>query len=146
MLICVMLSTSLYSVYYNFRQVILRLKGCDIVNTFYALVVKFLMTFVASLVAFSLFDVNPWSWPFVVALVGTVVNYLIGDLLVLPAFGNVVASVGDGIMAAILAWIVSFVIPAFTLNIVSLVIFAILIAIGEFFFHRYLESSKKVAP
>ncbi len=110
------------------------------------LLIKFLMTFVFAWVTFGLMDGNFLSWVFFVALVGTVLNYLAGDLFVLPKFGNIVASTGDGIMGALVAYIISLFTPAFVVSLTSLVIFAILIAVGEFFFHQFLLKSKKVAP
>lgn len=115
-------------------------------NTFRVLLVKFIMTFIMAIVAFSFFDVNPAGLVLLVALIATAGNYLVGDMYVLPAMGNVMASIGDGILGAILAYIVSLVTAAFDVSIASLFIFAVLIAAGEYFFHPYLLRAKNVAP
>jgi len=115
-------------------------------NTFRVLLVKFIMTFIMAIVAFSFFDVNPSGFVLLVALIATAGNYLVGDLYVLPAMGNVTASIGDGILGAILAYIVSLVTTAFDASLASLFIFAVLIAVGEYFFHPYLRRTKNVAP
>lgn len=115
-------------------------------NTFRVLLVKFIMTFIMAIVAFSFFDVNPSGLVLLVALIATAGNYLLGDLYILPAMGNVMASVGDGILGAILAYIVSLVTAAFNVSFASLFIFAVLIAAGEYFFHPYLRRAKNVAP
>lgn len=111
-----------------------------------ALLVKFVMTFIAAVVAFSFVDGNAWGWVAVVALTGTVLNYLLGDLVVLPKYGNVAASVGDGLLAALTAYVFDLLIPAFDTSFASLALFAILVAVAEYFFHDYLRRSEKVAP
>lgn len=111
-----------------------------------ALLIKFAMTFVFAAVAFMSLHNNTWTWVFVVALVGTALNYWVGDLMVLPRFGNLVASLGDGIMAALVAYIVDLLVIPFNTALTSLALFAILVAVGEYFFHQYLGRSEKVEP
>lgn len=113
--------------------------------TLLSLLVKFAMTFVFAALAFFYITANPIMTVFWVALIAAVINYLVGDLLVLPSFGNTVASVGDGIMAALVAYIAGLTVPTFTAPIVNLFIFAILVAVGEYFFHQYLRQNEKVA-
>lgn len=115
-------------------------------NTFLALLVKFVLTFVLAAIAFRFVDANSWGWIFTVALAATVMNYLVGDLLVLPALGNVVASVGDGLMGALIAYAVAFLMAPFSVSFAGLATFAVLVAIGEYFFHQYLRSAERVAP
>lgn len=114
--------------------------------TFRALLIKFLMTFVFGIIAFSLFGGDTWSWIFLVALVATIANYVIGDLAVLSRYGNIVASIGDGITGALIAYIFSLLVREFSVGFFSLFVFFILIAAGEYFFHGYLLREKEVAP
>lgn len=111
-----------------------------------ALVVKFVMTLVFAAATLLLMDGNRWSQVFMVALGGTIINYLVGDLFILPKYGNTTASICDGILIAGLAYIVNLLVPTFRTSFAALVIFAILIAVGEYFFHQYLLKSEKVAP
>ncbi len=111
-----------------------------------ALLVKFLMTFIFAGAAFVFMDGNAWGRMFLVSLAGTALNYLAGDLLVLPAYGNLAASFGDGFMAALTAYAVDLLVPAFQVSLAALGIFALLVISGEYFFHRYLLRSEKVAP
>ncbi|ACL70315.1 DUF2512 family protein [Halothermothrix orenii] len=113
-------------------------------TTLKALISKFVITGIAALIAF--YATSDFTWIIVVSLLGTTLNYLVGDLLVLPNFGNVLASIGDGSMAAITAYIVDLIAPAFDVTTSSLVLFGLLVAVGEYFFHIYLKRSKKVAP
>jgi hypothetical protein len=111
-----------------------------------ALVIKYIMTLTILVPTLAVFRTNTWDWLALIALFITVVNYLVGDVLVLPSFGNAVASVGDGLMAALTAHIAGVMIPGFRTSSMSLFLIAFFIAIGEFFFHRYLYSSAKTAP
>ncbi len=111
-----------------------------------ALIVKFLMTFILAGLIFTLMNNNTWGWAFVVGLVGTIANYLLGDLLILPKLGNFVASVCDGILAILVAYLVDVLTPAFNTTIGSLALFGILVLIGEYFFHQFLLRSDKVEP
>jgi len=115
-------------------------------RTSMALLVKFLLTFVFAFIAFDLLINNDLSWILVLSIAATALNYIIGDLLVLPSMGNIVASIGDGFLAGLTAYILDFLIPAFTTTWTTVFWFGILIAIGEYFFHIYLKKDEKVAP
>lgn len=73
-----------------------------------ALLAKFLLTFLAALLTFGFLDYNTWWSVFMIALIGTIINYLLGDLVVLPRVGNITASIGDGIMASLVAYIITY--------------------------------------
>ncbi|MEW6182883.1 MAG: DUF2512 family protein [Bacillota bacterium] len=111
-----------------------------------ALLVKLVMTFVFASATLGFIRGNTWGWVIVVAIIATALNYLVGDLLVLPAFGNIVAAIGDGLMGVITAYVVDLLVPAFRTTLLSLLIFGVLIALGEYFFHQYLLRSEKVEP
>ncbi|MFZ5631926.1 MAG: DUF2512 family protein [Bacillota bacterium] len=111
-----------------------------------ALIVKFVMTFVFAAAAFMFIDRNPWTWVLVVGILGTILNYLFGDLFVLPKWGNIGASIVDGILAGVTAYVVNLIVPAFKTSYAGLIAFAALVAVGEYYFHRYLKRSEKVAP
>lgn len=111
-----------------------------------ALAIKLAMTLVLAWISIGLIDRNPTIWVFLIAIIATVVNYVIGDLMVLPNMGNTVASVANGVMAAIVAWIVSLMVIRVQTTLTGLAVFGILIAVGEYFFHQYQLSSDEVAP
>lgn len=115
-------------------------------RTTIALLIKLAITFVAAWLAFGFIDENSMSYIILVTITGTILNYLAGDLFILPNFGNIVASIGDGVMGAIIAYIISLMVPEFIVNSTSLIVFAGLVAITEYFFHVYLLKDKKVAP
>lgn len=111
-----------------------------------ALIIKFVMTYIFTILAFQAFVRNPWDWVFLLALAVTVLNYLAGDILILPSFGNTVASVGDGLLAMLLAHISGVVLQGFSTTLPALVIYGALIALGEYQFHKYLNSNMRVKP
>jgi len=58
--------------------------------TITALLIKFVMTFVFAWLTFGLMDGNLLSWIFFVTIIWTILNYLAGDLVVLPKSGNII--------------------------------------------------------
>ncbi|MGV3488154.1 MAG: YndM family protein [Tuberibacillus sp.] len=73
------------------------------------------------------------------SLTVTIISYIIGDRIILPAYGNTLASLVDFIMAYLSVWIFG----NFYLNSVmqiawGSVISAAIISIAEIFVHRYL--------
>ncbi|ACB85433.1 DUF2512 family protein [Natranaerobius thermophilus] len=114
-------------------------------DTLSALVIKFLMTFIVASVAFIGLDGNPWGWVFGFAILATALNYVVGDLYILPEYGNIYASVGDGVLGLVAAYVVSLV-TVFQTTIGSLILFGILVAVGEYFFHKVIVKDEDVSP
>lgn len=115
-------------------------------NTWLSLIGKFVYTFIAAYLTFTLIDGVLFSIVALIALVGAVAIYLIGDLAILPKYGNVVAAIADGLIAGVIAYITIFFMPSITLSFTALALYAVIVAVAEYFFHMYLESSDKVAP
>lgn len=70
-------------------------------NTIKALTVKFLLTFGAAYLTVGLINRNPLGWVLILALLGTFLNYLIGDLFILKRTGNIFAAVMDGALSGL---------------------------------------------
>jgi len=72
------------------------------------------MTFAFTLLSFTAFTYvmfgasNPFSWIVAVAVIVTAMNYVVGDLLVVPWLGKNIAAVGDGLMATITVYLISY--------------------------------------
>lgn len=115
-------------------------------KTWMAILGKFLMVLVAAYLTLTLIGGATFTTILIIAVVGTAINYLIGDLLILPSTGNITASISDGLLAAIAAWAVIMIWGITAVNYWALAAFAILIAIGEYFLHNYLKRSEEVAP
>lgn len=111
-----------------------------------ALLFKFLMTLVVSIIAFNLFAKNAFKWVALLAVLGTVIDYLAGDLLILPKVGSFIGAIINGFLAAIIAIALAMVVPEFTAATFPVLVFGILTAAGEYFFHQYLLKAEKVEP
>ncbi|WP_274378696.1 DUF2512 family protein [Desulforamulus profundi] len=109
-----------------------------------ALIVKFVMTFVAAWVAVTLVADQEWTWALLGAFLGTAVNYLVGDAFILPNYGNITASVADGILGAGLLFLLDLMSADLRLTATAYLTFGLLVAIGEYFFHRYLIDARIV--
>ncbi len=114
-------------------------------KTAWALVLKYVLTFGAAWLAFRGLG-NRLGAISIVALLGTALNYIVGDLGVLPRFGNFAASAGDGVLAAVTAYVSDLAADRFDTTFGSLVLFGIIVAVAEYFFHRFLLRTKEVAP
>ncbi|KKB42612.1 DUF2512 family protein [Bacillus thermotolerans] len=69
----------------------------------------------------------------------TVVSYVLGDLMVLPAAGNSVAVFGDIILSAILVWVLGMVFNNAAGIFVNALVISVVFAIAEWFFHIYMN-------
>lgn len=111
-----------------------------------AMLVKLLVTFIAGWITLGAMDGNTVGWIFTFAVLGTIINYTLGDLYILPNYGNIAASVGDGVMAAVLAYVLDSLFDNFDTRFGTLLVLALLVAVAEYFFHRFLIKSDEVAP
>lgn len=111
-----------------------------------ALIVKFLLTLVSAYIAFTIIDNNSLGWVLGTSIAATALNYLIGDLMILPKYGNFSASVADGGLAALTAYLAAAMTRGNNVGMGSLITFFLLIAVAEYFFHNYLLESEKVEP
>lgn len=93
----------------------------------------------------------PWAgyWPWrhlaVAAAVLTVSLYMSGDLYIFPHLGNLVASVGDGFMAAFLLYGLQFVLPGSRVGLGQSLATGVLVGVVEFFYHQFLKRLDVVA-
>lgn len=114
-------------------------------GTYTKFLVKFILTFLAAVIAFFAVSKGAVFSLLFLSFLAASLNYAIGDLLILPSFGNSAASVGNGGLAAAAAYSYGMVDRALAVTGASLLVFALLIAVGEFFFHRYLRHDTKAA-
>jgi len=75
----------------------------------------------------------------VAAVVLTLAAYIIADLIVLPLYGNRLAAVSDAVIALAVTWEVAQVVENVNPPVPGLMIIALLIGLGEWYYHgRYL--------
>lgn len=109
-----------------------------------ALIIKLLVTFAAAWIAFSVLDNLSILTVAIIAVSCTVLNYVLGDLLILPRFGNTIATIMDGILAAITAYFIIILIANVFVSTSALMIFVLMVAVFEIFFHMYLLNANIV--
>ena len=110
------------------------------------LLTKFLITLIASWISFILIDANSLEMVLMVAAAGTAVSYALGDLVILPSMGNVIASVGNGILSAATAYLLDMFSYNFITSATGLIIFAAIIGVCEYFLHIYLMKDNRIQP
>ncbi|TDW01734.1 uncharacterized protein DUF2512 [Bacillus badius] len=69
----------------------------------------------------------------------TIVSYVLGDLMVLPAAGNSIAVFSDIVLAALLLWIMGNAMDNSAGTFVNALAVSVFLAIGEWFFHIYMR-------
>jgi hypothetical protein len=107
-----------------------------------SLLVKFIMIGLISVIILPLFAQISSGQAILIAVVLTVVAYLLGDLMVLPRYGNTTATVLDVVLAAVVIGLSDWMINGFvTLTPAGWVLFLGVLAIGEWLFHKYLKTS-----
>lgn len=120
-----------------------------------AIFIKLIFTFFAGWLAFGYIGNNTFGWIILTSLAVCILNYFIFDIIVLPSFGNMAAAIGEGIIGAITAFLISLlsggikannqIVNVFRTNFLTLAFFAIVIAVIEYFFHIYLLQSGKIS-
>ncbi|MDO7786529.1 DUF2512 family protein [Desulforamulus aquiferis] len=108
--------------------------------------IKLFIYFFVTWVAISIVATNNWAWALLIAPLATSINYLLGDHFFLPNYGNNLASIADGLMAVVLLFFLGLMIGDLRPTATSLVLFGIVIAIVEYFFHPYLIRIGLVNP
>lgn len=107
-----------------------------------ALVIKFIVIGLVSVIILPIFGRFTSGQAVMAALVLTLIAYFFGDLGILPRYGNVTAVIVDVITAALVIGVADWAVNgAITLNAAGWVLALALLAVGEWFFHRYLAAA-----
>lgn len=108
-------------------------------NSIKALVIKFSMIVAVFSIVLGYYGFTVWNIITASVLV-TGVSYIIGDLYILPRFGNVTATIADVGIAFIVLWFIGAYLFGQPDNLVTAsFIAAVVIGIGEILFHRYMQ-------
>lgn len=101
--------------------------------------VKWVLAFLILLLITVLFGGYNLTNLFIFSFGVAVISYFLGDLLILPKAGNIIASISDFALAFATLWLMDFfLLSEFTIT--SMLYAALGIAIMEFLFHIYLEN------
>lgn len=103
-----------------------------------ALVIKYLMTAIVLAIILPLAGRASFGAALLAAVFVTAIDYLAGDLIVLPYFGNGWAVFADIILATATLWAVQFYLPAMNVSFLGALVAAAVLAMGEWFFHFYV--------
>lgn len=76
-----------------------------------------------------------------ISLALTAISYIIGDLAILPISSNTVATIADAGLAFATIYVFNYVFSQPAIPIRAAIFGALGIAIGEWFFHRFLVKS-----
>lgn len=115
-----------------------------------ALVIKFLMIAVVLLIILTLFFDVPFMDTIWISLALTIIAYLLGDLMIFRKAGdrtdqnkrNAIATISDIVVAFLVIWLIGDALVGNDVDIITpAIISAIVIGGGEWFFHKYLDSS-----
>ena len=105
----------------------------------YAFIIKYLMVAVVLEVLMYLLTDLSFREILVVSLAVTLVSYLIGDLLILAVSNNFVATLSDMVLAILTIYVFNFVTNFGTVNFIDALVCAVVLAVVEWIFHRYME-------
>jgi hypothetical protein len=103
-----------------------------------ALIVKFLIITLALEIVLGMLTNLTFSEILSIAVTITVVAYIVGDLLILPISNNTIATIADIGLAAITIYAFNYLRDYGTISIVDSLIAAVVIGMGEWFFHKYI--------
>lgn len=104
--------------------------------------VKWVLAFLVLLLITMLFGGYHFTNLLIFSFGVAVISYVLGDLLILPKAGNIITSIADFAIAFGTIWLIDFfLLTEFTLS--AMLYSALIIAIGEFLFHIYLEGRRR---
>lgn len=107
-----------------------------------ALAIKFAITAIVLYSILGIFYTATMGEIFLITVLVTGVAYVIGDLFILPRFGNLTATIADFGLCFLAVWMLSsFFFGAGTSIFAASAFAALFIAIGEAIFHIYMQSS-----
>jgi hypothetical protein len=106
------------------------------------LVIKLAFIYLVLFVMIPIFGKSTWTQTIITGLILAVVAYILGDLWILPKFGNIVAVLADLGVAALVIWFMMKGLPQFVLTSGGVWLIALVLALGEWLFHRYLLISQ----
>jgi len=104
--------------------------------------IKLISTILAAWIAFDIFGNTTFGWIFIIGILGSILNLVIGDFMILPKYGNMTAVICDILLAAFLVLMIDWMSDNFDTTFTSIFIFAIIILLFEYFFHNYLRQDK----
>lgn len=104
-----------------------------------ALVVKYVMVASVLEIILGIFTNLSILEILIISLTITIMTYIIGDLLIFSIFNNSVAAVADAGLCWLIIYLFNYVWPIRYISLLSALSAAVIVGIGEIFFHMYIE-------
>jgi hypothetical protein len=106
-----------------------------------ALIIKFIMvTIVLEIVLNLMTNLTFWNTVVVSAAV-TIIAYSIGDLLILRATNNIIATIADVGLAFVVIYMFNLISYTVQIPFISALVSAAALGVGEWFFHKHFADS-----
>lgn len=106
-----------------------------------ALLIKFIIVALVLEIIFSILTTLTFASILYIAAAVTIIAYIIGDLLILPASDNTIATMADVALALATMYVFNYILGTMEIHFVTALIAAVIIGLGEWFFHKYVSSS-----
>ncbi len=110
----------------------------------YALLIKFVMIVIITWIVLGMLTNLRFGDILYISAAVTILAYIIGDLLILSATNNTVATLSDFVLALVVIYLFNFLWTTNQISFRDAFITAVLIGLGEWFYHKYV--SNKVFP
>ena len=101
-------------------------------------IIKLAFIYLMLFLLIPIFGKSTWTQTMISGLILAVLAYIIGNLWLLPKYGNLVAVLADFGLAALVIWLMMNGLPQFVLTVTGVWVIALVLALGEWFFHKYL--------
>jgi hypothetical protein len=117
----------------------------DNVNHGRALLWKAIMVFPVVWIILSLFNPVTFLHSTLLGIVVLLVSYYLGDMMILPKMGNITAALGDFVLSLVIIW-GGLVLLGYTEAFGEAFFASIVLSIGEYFYHLWLERTQFRKP
>lgn len=106
------------------------------------LMIKTILVLAVLFILIPIFGKSTWTQTIITGLILVAISYLVGDMWILPKFGNLVAVLADLGLGALVVWSMARALPQFILTTAGVWTIAVVLAAGEWFFHLYLLTTQ----
>ena len=106
-----------------------------------ALIIKFILTAVILEIFLNMMTNLTFGQILWISLIVTILSYVIGDLVTLPLSNNIIATAADVVIAFVVLYMANLWLDYSTVGIFDAIINALILGVGEMFFHRYVHRS-----
>ncbi|WP_238881695.1 DUF2512 family protein [Clostridium sp. YIM B02551] len=106
-----------------------------------ALIIKFVMVAIVLEIILSLLTNLTFTETLYIAAAVTIIAYILGDLIILPASNNIVATISDVVLSLVVIYLFDFIWSGKGISITDALIAAVVIGVGEWIFHKYVANN-----